>query len=768
MRARRVRRFVCCARRSVGTLALFLLLGACGRGHDPREALRGLNVILVTIDTLRVDHVSAYGDRARTPHIDALAGEGVLFERCLSQTPLTLPAHVSLLSGTYPLHHRVRDNGGLAVPEELELVSETLHDHGFATAAFVGAYVLHSKWGLDQGFDLYSDEFNRARYERILLQNEKRAPEVLGLAEEWLRGHGGSPFFAWIHLFDPHAPYDPPAPFDETGDPYRGEVEFVDAALGDFFAFLRAEGLYENSLIVLTADHGEGLGGHGEREHGFFVYDPTVHVPLIVRAPVAFPVKRVSALVEHVDVMPTILDLVGVPLPAAVQGESLTDLMFGAGGDDEAIAYTETFYPRLHLGWSELRALYQGTHKYVSAPRDELYDLTGDPAERKNLAPLEGSRARREELRARLQAFVESGSEGALDPAAVALGREDAAALRALGYVATTTGPTDGLSQADPKDRIDVFNRLNDATARMNGGDPAGALAAARDVLESEPGMVEALVLLGHAHQRLGEFREAAEIFQDVLEQKPDSNFAMIDRLSALINLGEYDRVIEETPAFLERFPEDPVLHEELGLAHFFKGEDDAALVSLDRSIELGPSPVALARVGEIQARRDNLGEAESWLRKALALDPRQPGAHYTLAQIAQARGRAEEALALYREELECDPRNYRAAFNAAVILKKEGRDDEAVRFYRRTIDANPDFNVPYFMVAEHLLEKDADLDEAVALCQRGIEVAPHDETALLGYQVLMRLFVKTGDRASYERYAARAEALVREKEGRP
>ena len=710
--------------------------------------------------------MGAYGDRARTPHIDRLADEGVVFVRCISQTPLTLPAHVSLLSGTYPLHHRVRDNGGLAVPEELELVSETLRAHGFATSAFVGAYVLHSKWGLDQGFDHYSDEFNRARYERILLQNEKRADEVIGLAEDWMRLHKESRFFTWIHLFDPHTPYDPPAPFDEIEDPYQGEVEYVDAALGELFDFLRAEGLYDRSLIVLTADHGESLGEHGEREHGFFVYEPAVRVPLVVRAPVTFPVKRVEALVEHVDVVPTVLDLAGVAIPAAVQGESLAGVLFGGEVDRDATAYTETFYPRLHLGWSELAALYQGGQKYVRAPRPELYDLDGDAGERENLGSADAFTSRQERLDSRLSAFVEEHSAGALDPAAAVVGREDLEALRALGYVTAVAVPSGEASLADPKDKIEVFNLLTDAAARLNEGDHEAAVAAARGVLRDEPSLLEAHVLLGHAFQRQGKHRQTAESFERVLELKPDSNFAMIDLLSALINLGEYDRVIEKAPRFLRVFPDDPVLHEELGVAHFFKGEHDEALVALERSIELGASAVGLGRVGQIHAGRGDLGAGESFLRRAVAMDPRQPGFHFTLGQIEQTRGHTEEATRLYLTELDNDPGNYQAAFNVALILKEQGKREEATPYLRQTIEAKPDFNIPYFMLAESHLESGARLEEAIALCKRGIDVAPEERTALLGYQILLQLLMKTGDRASYELYSARARELFEKVEG--
>ena len=300
---------------------------------QPRQS--DLNVILITIDTLRADHVGAYGmDRARTPVLDALAAEGGRFEHCVAQTPLTLPSHTSLLSSTYPLFNQVRDNGGFQVPGSLTLLSEQLQQQGFATAAFIGAFVLHGKWGLDQGFDTYSDHFDPLRYGKILLENEKRADEVLGNARRWLENLGDRQFFSWIHLYDPHSPYDPPAPFggDSSQAAYRGEVEYADGELGKFIAFLKEKGLYERSLIVVAADHGEGLGDHNEDGHGMFLYETTVHVPLIIRAPKPFARRVLGETVELVDVAPTILDLLGVPAPKQWQGRSLWPLLDGQAG----------------------------------------------------------------------------------------------------------------------------------------------------------------------------------------------------------------------------------------------------------------------------------------------------------------------------------------------------------------------------------------------------------------------------------------------------
>ncbi len=393
-------------------IAIALLLSISGgcradKNHD-FEKLRELNVILVTVDTLRADHVGAYGGVARTPNMDRLADEGVVFEHCIAQTPLTLPSHTTILSGTYPLHHGVRDNGGFVVPDELELVSETLKKRGLETSAFIAAYVLHSKWGLAQGFDTYADNFDRARYKGLFLQNEKRADEVLESAKKWLREQKDTHFFSWIHLFDPHTPYDPPPPFDKhVGEPYRGEVEYTDHALGELFSFLKEVDLYDKSLIILTGDHGEGLGHHGEAEHGFFVYEPTVSVPLIIRAPFEFPIQRVREIVEHVNLVPTILEALDVPSGFS-QGHSLLGLMFGTSEDNDPVAYTETFYPRLHYGWSELRALYHQDLKLIDAPEIELFRMSNDEKELTNLSTNPSFNPQKQAIREKLRDFMDS------------------------------------------------------------------------------------------------------------------------------------------------------------------------------------------------------------------------------------------------------------------------------------------------------------------------------------------------------------------------
>lgn len=727
------------------------------------QKLRPLNVILITIDTLRADVLGAYGGDAQTPNLDRLAREGVVFERCISQTPLTLPSHATILSGTYPAFNGVRDNGGSVVPGELELVSEVLHDRGFATSAFVAAYILHSKWGLDQGFDHYDDTFDRRRFKTLLLQNSKRAEEVMAAAEEWLHGHRNERFFTWIHLFDPHAPYDPPPPFDhDPRHPYRGEVEYTDHAVGQLLTFLAKEGLLDRCLIVVAGDHGESLGEHGEHEHGFFVYDATTRVPLIARAPFPLPITRWHGLVELVDVAPTILDAVGAPIPSSYQGRSLMDVMSGGTTGDGATAYTETYYPRTHYGWSDLKALYRGELKLVAAPREELYNLRADPGERVNLATDPAYAQRRAAMERTLEEEEMRQARGALAAGTATVSAEDAAALRALGYVTSSVDTSGATNLADPKDRIGVFNRLADAGAAMEAGRLAEAATTAQAVIGDEPGLLEAHLLLANARQRAGRYRDALTELDRVLTMQPGLDFAMIDVMSCLLNLGATDEAIQRGTDFSRRFPGDPVLHEQLGDALFAAGSYDRALDELETSIAIDPAAPTLTKVGEIHVIQGDLTAARAALARALALDSSAPGPRYFLGQVAERQGRPDEALQLYEQELDVNPREFRAAFRAAAILGEGRRYDDAIRYGRMAIDANPRFNLPYFMVARYLRDSSGDLQEAIRLCREGIDAAPKERSALLGYQILLSLLERTGDRAAFERYAGEAKELAR------
>ena len=353
---------------------------------------KGQNVLFVTVDTLRADRLPAYGETGvRTPTLDALAARGTVFERCMSATPLTLPSHTTIFSGTLPLHHGVRDNGAFTVPKDLPLLPELYQSRGYATGAFVAAFVLDSRWKLNRGFDYYFDQFDTRKANLVSIGDiERPASEVVDAALGWLEKRDQKkPFFLWVHLFDPHAPYEPPPPFaEEYADrPYLGEIAYVDSQLARLTAFLDAQGLSGRTAVVLTGDHGESLGDHGEEGHGFFVYQEALHVPFLLVAPGAAKPQRRSEVVSLADVMPTLVELSDMPLPAGVQGRSLVPLLSGRGRTEPRPAYSETHYPRLHFGWSELTAIQDGRYKLIESPDPELYDLEADPERRRTWPP---------------------------------------------------------------------------------------------------------------------------------------------------------------------------------------------------------------------------------------------------------------------------------------------------------------------------------------------------------------------------------------------
>ena len=389
------------------------------------------NVLILTLDTTRADRLGAYGFAgADTPNIDRLAREGAVFEQAESAAPLTLPAHSSLFTGRFPFQHGARDNGAVLDPAEVTL-AQVLRARGFRTAAFPASYVLDARWGLARGFELYDGSFEHRRGDGVEPDGMRRsADQIVDRALPWLETVSDSQFFGWLHFYDAHTPYDPPEGRANRATGYQGAIAFMDSQIGRVLAFLDARHLRERTLVVLVGDHGESLGEHGERTHGLFVYEGVTRVPLIIRAPSPrMSRRRIPDVVRSVDVMPTVLDLLGIPVPSSVVGTTLVTRMTGATHETELETYSETLYPRYHFGWSELRALRAGSLKLVDAPRPELYDLDTDPGEEHNLYQLRPALAAA--LVRRLRAREQGGTGRA--PRGQAISPDAGARLAALG-----------------------------------------------------------------------------------------------------------------------------------------------------------------------------------------------------------------------------------------------------------------------------------------------------------------------------------------------
>lgn len=733
-------------KRLLSLLPLFLLAG-CGGGGDG-EVFQNAPVILISIDTLRSDRLPMYGyTKVETPALDRFRADAVLCESAFSHYPMTLPSHVSILSGQLPPVHGVRDNLGYAFEAAAHpYLPRLFKEAGYDTGAAVSSYVLRGSTGLAQGFDFYEDSL-KAEQDQTMDAVQRAGGETARLALDWVRGRGERPFFLFFHLYEPHFPYTPPEPFAARyADRYDGEVAASDKIVGDFLEELRRLGLYDKAVIVLLSDHGEGLGDHGEYQHSIFLYREVVQVPLLVKLPGSrHGGGTVRGLTQLADVFPTVAALAGLPVPEGLPGTSLLSLL-GAETPPDREVYAETWYPRLHFGWSELSSLVRGPHQLIEAPEPELYDLKADPRQTRNI--LAANRRVYADLRQRAAAYHKP-----LEPPGQ-VDQETSEKLASLGYLGggvLAQGPL-----PDPKGKRPLMRKLEDAAALTQAGDDEGAARLLRAALAEDPRMVDVWGQLAASLRRLGRRDEAVEAFQKALELSNGSpqlalvaamtmfesnRFDEAERHAELAVASDPERAYEllirialarpdlrrahdlfqrsaaagaaseemrrqiallltregrtgEAIALLQAAAPDTQTLTALGLAYVEARRRPEAMAAFQQAIDRAPADPATARahqeLGGLFLGMDRPEEARAHLRRALELNDQLASSWNTLGVALYRLEGPAAALEAWKRAVALDGKQYDALFNIGLVAASTGRPGEARQALRRFVATAP------------------------------------------------------------------------------
>jgi choline-sulfatase len=661
--------------------ALPLLVAGCGRAQPAARP----PIVLIVIDTLRADRLPAYGySKIETPHIDALVADGVLFENAYTHVPLTLPAHASLFTALLPAEHGVRDNLGYRLDAERHTtLAARLRERGYATGGAISAWVLRGATGMGAGFDFYEDSLEAPAGVDVAGSVQRPGGETLDRLLPWLDSAQGGPFFLFFHIYEPHSPFEPPEPWKSRyPDPYDGEVAASDWIVGRLLDELRRRGVYDRAVVALLSDHGEGLGDHGEEFHGILLYREVLHIPLVLKLPGRDRAgHRVSAPVPLVDVMPTLLAAAGATLPRGLEGRSLL------GSRDALPVYSETFYPRIHLGWSELTSVIDGQHHYIEAPRPELYDIVADPRQTRDLVA-----DRRDVVRALRLALSRFPSGFSVpEPAS----REEREKLAALGYLGGATALGSG-PRANPRDRIHVLDQVKVAFRLGADGRDAEAVVALRLILETEPDFLDVLFELGRVLQRMGRNEEAYAAYVRGIRASPVMAPALAVPLARVcLELGRLDEASANAQLGMASNP---------GAAHEILGR--LALAAQDLAgaethlLQVAGDPVAEANAlllrGEIEIRRERFAAALERVAEAERLVAERsmdrPRDLEFLRGDALARlGRHAEAGAAFEREIRAYPANSKAYARLAIVYGLLQRTyGDVDRLLQRMFAANP------------------------------------------------------------------------------
>ncbi|MBI2837874.1 MAG: sulfatase-like hydrolase/transferase [Acidobacteria bacterium] len=661
---------------AVGAVAVFLAFRntTASGGRLPS----GANLLLITIDTLRADRVGCYGYRqAETPAIDRLAAGGTRFDRAYAHNVVTLPSHANILTGLYPVTHGIRDNNGFRMAQTTETIASLLKPLGFATAAFVGAFPVDSRFGLDRGFDIYNDSYGDATGAADFRFAERRAEDVVAPFLDWLSSRAqGTRWFGWVHLYDPHSPYSPPSPYASrfADRLYDGEIAYTDSQIGRIMAALKENGWLASTCVVLTADHGEGLGEHQEETHGIFVYEGTLRIPLIMSTP-GVPPRVVRTRVRHIDLAPTILELLGRPLPGSLNGRSLRPLLTGSADVPPADSYFEAMSASLNRGWAPLRGIISGAQKYIDLPIPELYDLTTDGAEMANLVEKKPELVR--EMRLRLSSLTsrDVGTKRIReDP-------ETLEKLKSLGYAATGDEAAQGHFGArdDPKRLIHLDNLLNEGVVAAGQGSFEKARGIFVRIITERPTMAVAYSHLAYVYRELGMPDKAVETIRAALSLGSDSPDLRIRLGLFLDEAGQSADAIAVLEQAVEATADNIDGLTYLGMAYDHAGQPAKALATFDRVIRDDPgNAAAYANMGAVYLRGNDLQKAIAVLEKAVSIDPNLAAAHNTMGVAMANTGNMEAAIESWRRAIAADARQFDTIYNLAILYMRLGRVAEA------------------------------------------------------------------------------------------
>ncbi len=656
-------------------IAVLVLLGGLAAMVFLRGSSRPPDVILITIDTLRADALGFAGNtRVKTPYLDSLAARGTVFTNAHAHNVVTLPSHANILTGLYPYQHGIRDNAGFTLDASHPTLGAMLKRAGYSTAAFVSAFSLDSRFGLNAGFDVYDDKYREASNPLDFVVQERPAEETLTAAHKWYESVRGKKFL-WIHLYDPHAPYDPPSPFREEyrDAPYLGEVAYVDDQLSRFLPAMLE--MNPNTLLIITGDHGEALGDHGEQTHGLFAYEATLKVPLIIVDPSQKP-GRVDAYVRHVDLVPTVLHRIGAKIPAGLPGHALLP---GAAASD---TYFESLSASLNRGWAPLVGMIHGGRKYIDLPLPELYDLATDPGEKRNLVESD-----RRDLFAIRKLLADAAPRAqdirrTVDPA-------EKAQLMSLGYVSGSAEKKTWTVADDPKNLVDVDNQLHEVVALYQTGQLPKAIEIAREILRRDPNIKVAQEMLAFMLQQSEDPTAAIDMLRRAV-QRGAANEAMKVRLGLLLSeTGQAREALEVLRPFASG--RDPDVLNAYGIALADSGDLRGARNQFERALSIDhTNATAYQNLGVVALRGGDVTAARTNLAKALELNDRLPEALNLMGVLEMKSGHPDAAIDWWRRAVKADPRLYDSMYNLAIVASRTGKNDIAREALRQFIDKAP------------------------------------------------------------------------------